>query len=221
MQDWQTQSVREFFFYMLSTRRALTREQIGERLWPEATEPAKLKLRFKNELYRLRRAVGRDVILYDGVGYRFNQATDHDLDVDTFEAHLVSAQTARTELEAIKSYRNAIDLVRGPYLEDVDAVWAWPERERLNKAFLAALLGLASLLEDAGQMSEAKGACQRALDFDPTCEAAYRQLMRIFHQVGDRQSLIHLFAHCEKMLGDGYELPLSDETKQLYRELIG
>ena len=46
LSDWQTQSVRDLFFYFLTRSRPLTREQIAETLWPDLDEPQKIKLRF-------------------------------------------------------------------------------------------------------------------------------------------------------------------------------
>ncbi len=43
----------------------LTKEQVGLYFWPDAT-PDELKLRFKNTLYRLRRAVGRQSVFIAG-----------------------------------------------------------------------------------------------------------------------------------------------------------
>src|SRR6266545_6769463 len=46
MSDWRTKSVRDLFFYFLFRQEAATKEQVGEALWPETTEPQALKWRF-------------------------------------------------------------------------------------------------------------------------------------------------------------------------------
>ena len=119
LKDWQTQSVRELFFYLLSIKRPMTREQIGEALWAEMTEPAKLNLRFKNEIYRLRRAMGQDVIFFKENRYQFNPALDHEYDVEAFEAFVAKGKSCSDPIERISLYQRAIDLVHGHYLEDI------------------------------------------------------------------------------------------------------
>ena len=47
MSDWRTKSVRDLFFYFLFRQDAVTKEQIGEVLWPETTDPLSLKVAFQ------------------------------------------------------------------------------------------------------------------------------------------------------------------------------
>ncbi len=220
MSKWQTQSVRELFFYFVAENRPLTKEQIGEVLWTDTSEPAKLKLRFKNEIYRLRRVVGQDTILFENDYYRFNSSMDHEYDVEAFEAYFAKAKSSSTLAEQINFYQKAVDLVRGKYLEDVDAIWAWPERERLSQRFLSASLHLAELYYKEGQDPKALQVCQRALEYDATYEAAYRLMMKIFHRMGDRASIIHTYRTCEEAMQRVFDLPPSEEIRRLYHKLI-
>jgi LuxR family transcriptional regulator, maltose regulon positive regulatory protein len=219
IKDWQTQSVRELFFYFLSLKRPTVKEQIEEVLWSGALEPVKLNLRFKNEIYRLRRALGDDVILFKDNYYQFNHALDHEYDVDAFEAFVAKAKSLLEPAEQIGFYQRAIDLVHGHYLEDINGSWAWPERERLNQAYLWASLALAELYLKAGQTREALKICEGALAYDSTFEATYRLKMQVYRRLGDRGSVIHTYQTCEQVMRNLYNLPPSEETQRLYQEL--
>ena len=73
MSDWRTKSVRDLFFYFLFMQEAVTKEQIGEVIWPRS-KILRYKAAFKDEIYRLRRAVGRNAITFDDeVYYLFNR----------------------------------------------------------------------------------------------------------------------------------------------------
>lgn len=217
---WQTQSVRELFFYFLAEVKPLTREQVGEVLWSGTMEPSKLRLRFKNEIYRLRRAVGQDTIMFDGETYQFNRAIDHEYDIEAFEAYLAIAKNLITPDEKINFYQKAIDLVNGKYLEDIGSTWVWPEREKLTQSYLTASLSLAELYYQNGQIPKALSTCRRALEYDDTSEAVYRLMMQIFYRMGDKASIVHTYNTCEQTLQRIFDLPPSAETKDLYRELI-
>src|SRR3990172_4606523 len=114
MSDWRTQSVRDLFFYFLYTQEAVTKEQVAEELWPEIEDPQALKARFKNEIYRLRRAAGKNVIVFDDEYYLFNRGLDYEYDVEAFDSHLNRARKAREVKERIEHLQKAVDLVHGP-----------------------------------------------------------------------------------------------------------
>jgi DNA-binding SARP family transcriptional activator len=197
----------------------MTKEQIGEALWPEKYEPAQLKLRFKNEMYRLRRAVGPDTILYDGEFYSFNRNMDYEYDVDAFEAYLARARSSGDIKEQIGFYQKAIDQVRGQYMDDMDMDWAIPERERLNQVYLSALISLADLLLQQSDIEKSLAICQRAVAHDPTYEPAYRKMMQIYYRVGDRAAILRTYQACQDILQKQLDMPPSIETEELYRTL--
>jgi two-component SAPR family response regulator len=220
LSDWQTQSVRDLFFYFLISQKPLTKEQVGEILWPDIDDPQKIKLRFKNEIYRLRRAVGQDVITYEDVFYSFNRALDFEYDVEAFDSFLARAKTTKDIQEQITLFQKAVDLVSGPFLNDIYADWAMIERERLSQAYLTALMTLAELLLKQAQPEQALATCKRALNYDIAFEAAYALSMQIYYRMGDRASIIRTYQACQDALNRQLGFPPSDDTDQLYRRLI-
>jgi len=215
---WQTRSVRELFFLFLHTPMPLTKEQIGELLWPESP-PDKLKLRFKNELYRLRRAVGQNCILFDGSTYRFNRSLEYEYDVEIFENTLQRALAARDGEEKLRLYQEAVAAVRGPYLEEVDTTWALADRERHRQAYQDALLALTRLLLERKETGEALKVCQYALAVNKGLEEGYRLMMRIHAARGDRMAVTHQYQACHAALEEELGITPSVETEALYRQL--
>jgi len=219
MADWKTKSVRDLFYYFLFRQEAVTKEQIGEDLWPEVTVSQVLKARFKDEIYRLRRAVGKNVILLDEVYYRFNRMLDYEYDVEAFESYLARARKTRDVMKRVDCYQKAVDLVQGPYLNEVDAIWASEERQRLGQMYLAALEELAHLYLDTNQLEACLAICQLALAQDPCNEAIYQMEMRVYAALGDRASIVRQYQACKVALGEGLGLLPSQETENIYREL--
>lgn len=219
MPDWRTKSVRDLFFYFLYKQDAITKEHIGEVLWPETAEPQALKARFKDGIYRLRRAVGKTAIVFDDVYYSFNRTLDYDYDVEAFESHIMRARKTPDGKKRIEYYQKAVDLVQGPYLNEVDTAWAAEERQRLGQMYLAALEELARLYLDTNQLDQCLAVCQLALTQDRYNEAIYQVEMRTYAVLGDRASIVRQYQACKTALEEGLGLLPSHETESIYREL--
>jgi LuxR family maltose regulon positive regulatory protein len=219
MSDWQTQSVRDLFFYFMTMEQPLTKEQIGVVFWPEIETPSKLKMRFKNDIYRLRRAVGSEIILYENDLYSFNRAIDHEYDVEAFESFLYQAKLTKEPKIRIELLQKAVGLVHGQFLEDIYADWATPERERIDQGILSALLELAELLKSANQVQEALAIYQKAIDHDSTFETAYLLAMKLHIQLNDRVSAIRLYEAYAEMMDRELDLPPSREIEIVYKRL--
>lgn len=219
--DWQTQSVRELFFYLLSLETPLSREQIGEALWTDKYESSKqVTLRIKNELYRLRRAVGQGAILYENSRYSFNQNLDYRYDVEDFEAYLARARSTQDPQEQIGNYGRALELAQGDYLAGMYADWIQHDRERLRLDHINALVALAGLYQKNARPEAAISLCQRAIEIDPGWEPAYQVQMSAYAKLNDRASISRVYKACCDALLKQFNLPPSAETEELYRRLL-
>jgi two-component SAPR family response regulator len=219
MSDWRTQSVRDLFFYFLYRQDAVTKEKVGAALWPETKDAQALRARFKNEIYRLRRAVGREIIIFDDEYYRFNRKLDYEYDVEAFDSHILRAHKTEDAGIRIEHLKKAVDMVQGPYLADVDAEWIVPERERLGREYTDALDELAYLYLNTNQLESSLAACQLALKQDRFRESIYQIEMRNYAALGNRSAVVSRYQACREAMIE-LNIQPSEETEQLYRELI-
>jgi DNA-binding SARP family transcriptional activator len=217
--DWQALVARDLLFCLLAHPDGLTKEAIGLIFWPESS-PAQLKLQFKQTVYRLRRALGQDVVLLDQDRYQFNRALDYECDVETFMEKLAQARAATDPGERAAAYRAAVDLYRGPYLPEVDGTWVCVEQERLWQAYVEAVLALAQFHLVAREYGVALDYCQRALDVDLCLEEAHRLAMRAHAALGNRAGVARQYERCRQALQEELCAPLSPQTEALYDTLI-
>lgn len=216
--DWQTQAVRELFFFFVTSPRPLTKEQIQDALWPGEEDYDRLNQRFKNDLYRLRRAVGQETILLQDDRYTFNRTLDYDYDVEDFETYLERARTAEGGDEKISFYEKAIGLVRGPYLADVGATWAAAPRMHYHEVLQSAFLDLARLYWKQADSANTLRVCERALEHDPANENFHQLAMQVYYARGDRAAIIRQYQACKDALAREFNLSPSPETEALYRQ---
>jgi LuxR family transcriptional regulator, maltose regulon positive regulatory protein len=218
--DWQVQTARDLFFLLLAHPEGLTKEEIGEIFWPDSS-PSELKLRFKNTIYRLRHAAGKDAILFQGESlYLFNREMDYEYDLESFMKEVVQAGKAENRTKKIAHYENAVRFYKGPFLPEVDEEWVIVERERLFQRYVNSLLDLAILHLEDRDYNAALAYCQRALKEDSCQEDAHRIAMRVYAAMGNRALIMRQFEQCRQALLDEVNAPPSNQTQTLYKSLI-
>jgi ATP/maltotriose-dependent transcriptional regulator MalT/DNA-binding SARP family transcriptional activator len=216
--EWTNQkAVRETFFYLLARPSGATREEMGEILWPES-DPEKLRIQFKNVLYRIRYTVGTETILLDRNRYAFNRAIDYYYDVEAFEEKLRQAEMNKHPGMKKELLQAALALYGGPFLPEGSGSWLMPERQRLRKQFIQAALSLAQVNLEEGNTKAAILVLDRALDEDPCSEEAHRLMMRVYAAQGNRAAIVLQYEACCKALKDIGAEP-SEQTTALFRTL--
>ncbi len=218
LSDWQTRETRDLFFYFLQSP-PQTKEDVAAAFWPDIS-PARMKMRFKTNMYRLRHAIGQETILFENERYRFNTNIDYDYDVENFAKFMERSKTAVSKEEKIQIIKLAIALVKGTYLSDIDLEWADTQRARLELEYHAALIRLATLYLESAQPIHALETCQAALKADPLLEDAYRLSMRAHAALGDGAAIARVYQTCCVALMDELGVNPSAETEKLYRKLL-
>jgi DNA-binding SARP family transcriptional activator len=217
--DWKTRVSRDLLFCLLAHPEGLTKEQIGLHFWPDCS-PEQLKTRFKNAIYRMRNALGQEVILFEDSSYQFDLSLDYEYDVELFLQHVEVGNTASDPAAQIEAYTLGLSYYGGAYMPDTEATWTYLERERLRKIYLDTALGLAQLTFQAGASSTALEWCQRVLNEDSCLEDAHRLAMRIYAAIGNRAGVARQYALCQMALQEEVDAPPSPQTEQLYAQLI-
>jgi LuxR family transcriptional regulator, maltose regulon positive regulatory protein len=218
--DWQTPMAPALLYLVLAHPEGLTKEEIGTFLWPEYS-PGRLKVNFQKTIYRLRRALVQDVVIYDEETqqYRFNRDLDYTHDVELFRMHLLEARTASGPVERAGAYRSALELYRGPYLDGEDELWIWPEREALAEAYREAALELAELDLQEEAFTRVLALCRRLLAEDPCLEEAHRLAMRAHAGRGNMAAVVRQFNRCQQALEEEIRVYPSQRTIELYHSL--
>ena len=220
--EWTKQkTVRELFFYLLNQSEGASREEICLVFWPDSS-PEQLKKQFKNALYRLRRALGKDTVLYHQPTrlYHFNRDIDYFYDVEEF---LSAAKQAEGEADPeikIQTLIQAADLYQGPFAATLEGIWAEPVRYRLYRCYERTMLTLAELQLTQGMFEASLETCELLLQSVPSQEAAWRLAMRSHAAQGDRAGITRVFQQCRKALAQDLDAEPSGETCSLYQQLM-
>ncbi|PKO05001.1 MAG: hypothetical protein CVU41_13895 [Chloroflexi bacterium HGW-Chloroflexi-3] len=217
--DWQTQAARDLFFMFLAYPEGLTKEEISLVFWPDASVE-EVKFRFKNTIYRLRRALGKDsVVLIQNV-YLFNNKLDYEYDVELFLRENALANQSKETINKLSHYREALKYYRGDYLSDIDATWALSPREYLRQIYMNILLQVSFLYFNQSNYDLALEYSQRAISEDNLLEDAYRLAMRIYAAMGNRAGLVQQYQRCVEVLEREINAPPSPQTHQLLEFLL-
>ena len=197
----------------------MTKEEISLIFWPDATiEEA--KTRFKNTIYRLRRALGKDSVILDQNVYRFNDKLDYEYDVENFLRENALGNKVQNPIEKLTHFREAIKLYKGNFLSEIDFNWVLSPREYLRQIYLNILLQVSMIYFDQSNYELSLEYCLRAINEDILFEDAYRQAMRNYAAMGNRPAMVHQYQRCVKVLEQEINATPSKQTHELYETLI-
>ncbi|HWQ04402.1 MAG TPA: tetratricopeptide repeat protein [Longilinea sp.] len=216
--DWVWQASRDLFFFLLSQPGSISKETVGNIFWPDCT-PLELKQRFKNTIYRLRHAAGKNVIFFEDEYYRFNRTIDYEYDAESFDKEIALAQQTVDLEEQIGRLNTAVQLYQGVFLPDINETWVLPERTRLQQLFSNALLKLASYQLEQRKFEQALNFSQRLIQEEHS-EEAYRLSMQIFSAMGNRAGIAKQYEQCRLVLAEEFGSEPSQQTQKLYESLI-
>ncbi len=181
--SWISRHSRALFF-LIADKGEVKKEEIALEFWPDFS-PEKVSSNFHSTLWRVRRAVGDEVLIYEDERYRLAPAVDYWYDVAEFEAYLKRSQDPNISMdERLEAWRQAAMLYRGDYLASLAMDWIDLRRTQLQKQYLQALLGLAGWETQRKRFNDAIDWYERAITIDPYHEDAEAGILKCLLQQG-------------------------------------
>jgi two-component SAPR family response regulator len=217
--DWQTQAARDMFFMLLAKPEGMTKEEISLIFWADAS-PEEIKFRFKNTVYRLRRALGKDTVILEQDIYRFNNGLDYEYDVELFLKECVLANQSKDHMQRLTHFREALKHYRGNYLSEIDETWVLAAREYLRQNFLNILMQVSKIYLELSNYDLAQEYCQRLLNEDNLLEDAHRLALQIYAATGNRAGLVRQYQRCVEILEREINAEPSLQTQKLFQDLL-
>jgi len=220
--DWGGPLTKELFFYLFESG-PLRREQIGAVLWPEASYQT-MTWGFKSALYRLRKAVLPQCVVYSGDTDRYLLNVELTIwsDVQEFERLLAEARKwPEGSKEKRRLIRRAVGLYRGDYLEDIYSDWCQERREELRQKYVEALAAVAKCYSHEGALEEAIRFYRRALSEEPYREDILQRLMRCYVLAGTPSKALKEFQRYSNRLKEETGLSPLPQTIEVYLRIAG
>ncbi len=193
--------------------REVQREWLAGVLWPES-DPEKSLENLRRTLTNLRAALGKQKDRLRSPTLRtliLDLSGDAFADVVAFDSLL--AKQDPTQLE------QALELYRGPLLEDCLEDWAVPERESRAQAYVTALECLARNAIQQNSPLEAVSFLRRIVAVDALNESAYRLLMRALTDAGDYAAMTRGYRDLQRLLRREMNADPDPETVTLFHTL--
>jgi predicted ATPase/DNA-binding SARP family transcriptional activator len=236
VQSWRYDKVRALFaFLLLEADRPHTRDRLAALLWPDSSDAAARKS-LRQALIYLRAAIGDETaqppfLLITRESLQFNPTSQYEVDTAVFLTHLSTCaqhnhQSASGCDACTARLAQAAALYQGDFLAGFSIAaslpfeeWLLATRERLRLYAIDALGQLAAAYSQRRNQEAALQTARRQLALDPWHEGAYRLLMRLLAQRGQRTAALAEYERCRRILAEELGIEPSQETITLYEEI--
>lgn len=216
---WRRARVRELLGFLVE-HRTTSRRDAAAALWPELDEAkaaANLRVNLSHLLNAIEpdRASGAASSYVQVDGERLALTSNIDIDVDELDRKMNEARRLDRDgapADALVQYRQAAELAHGPYLEGIEADWAFGTRVRVRSAVVDAWSRIGELTLAQGEPEAASEWATKAYRLSVVDERAARLLMSCLTAVGDRAAAL---TTADKLRADLGEAGLEPEPLTL------
>ncbi len=232
-EKWKSKRALTILKYLAAHRSGgnVQREVLMELLWPDKT-PASASKNLNMALTTLRKTLEPEAkwgesryLVSSGESLRLHLGKGGWVDVELFQSKLQEARKAETSgmtAPYLRLLLEAESIYQGDFLaEDIYEDWCLPLREDLRRQYLEVLRRLAREYARCGEPAKAVPFLEKSMQLEPHNEEVCRFLMELYAALGDRAGVEKAFARCSSYLSRNYDIPISRETEERYRRLLG
>jgi LuxR family maltose regulon positive regulatory protein len=220
---WRTKGLQELFgFFVVNLSQPIGLEKIINIFWFDY-KPANAKRLFHVALHWIRKAVGKDIIIFTKDGYRLSSQYKYWIDVQEFEN--LSKEGDRllkdgNRVGAMIKYEEAFSLYRGDFMDDFYGDWCQQKRRYFEEIYLNMLKKLAHGQHNIGNSEKALKFCDLFINKDPYHEDIYCLAMRCYAALNDPSGLQNCFSNLENVLRKNLNTTPHSGTIKLFKKLI-
>jgi DNA-binding SARP family transcriptional activator len=114
----------------------------------------------------------------------------------------------------------AVSIARRPFLAGEEAPWVETRRARLRAVLVRGLSVLSRISAINREDALAVQYASEIIELEPFQETAYRHLMRLHAQMGNRGEALRVFGKCRELLRDELGADPSPETEAAFLEIL-
>ncbi|MCC6190989.1 MAG: tetratricopeptide repeat protein [Anaerolineales bacterium] len=216
---WGAQRARDLFFFLVD-HMPVPRDQVLVTFWPNLPQ-ARAVANLYQTLYRLRRAIGSEVVELAEQTCRAAPGPEARSDARQFEAQATAAlNTPPSDMRRLGALAAADALCTGDYLPEVDTDWANSRRQKLQALHVQILAEYADELLRYTRYSEARQVLERVLEHEPLRDDLHGRMLICLAALGRRHEVVDHYRRYREGLRSELGLDPPAEIRQLYARLI-
>ncbi|WP_397538003.1 BTAD domain-containing putative transcriptional regulator [Rummeliibacillus pycnus] len=226
---WQREKAKELLIYLyLNQTRFVSKEELINALWPDATEEASTRdfkvvynaLLKVLEPSRLPRAESAYVIRKQSM---YKLMTKHCItsDIDSFRQFISFGMQEKDPYFSNEWLLRGIRIYRGELIADKhQLIWLQDIREETQYLYLEAIERLAQNYIRLKEFNQTIYWAEQLLKLDDTWEEAYRLIMYGYYQLQNRAQAVKWYEKCEKVLKKELNIEPMETTIQMFDMIL-
>lgn len=225
----RTRKIWLLLAYLICNRdRTVSQTELYRLLWGDEEEKDDPQNALRVMLHRLRtlldnlgKSAGRQLILRQKEGYRWNPQVQTELDAETFEALRMAGDAESDQEERMELYSKALKLYKSDFLFRLSGEqWVREQAVIYHDHYIETVRQQILLLDDRGCHEQITVLAADALKVEPFSENLYYHLISSYLALGKRQEAIEAYEQAREVFVSNFGTMPAEGLRRLYYEAV-